>query len=347
RNQSLGKFGTGSIPDGGIEAPVWAAADFDSDGRLDLAAVDSGGAVHLLKNRTATKHRWIRVALAGKKAPKLAPIAEVEVKAGTRYQKKIYHGYPLLFGLRTDATVDTIRITWPNGLLQNEMKQAANQSHRYEEEERLSGSCPMIWTWNGTEFQYITDVLGVAPLGASAGDGTYFPTDHDEYIQIPGEALKAERGRYEVRITEELSEVAYLDQVELIAVDHPAEVDVFVNDKFIGQPFPEFRLYGASKRLYPVAARDDDGADVLAKLTAKDQRYPDGFPRSRLGVADLHSLELDFGAAAPANNASLVLSGWVDWADGSTFLGRAQEADGGLVMPYLEVRDSTGEWRTV
>ncbi|MCP5112718.1 MAG: hypothetical protein GY953_17980, partial [bacterium] len=130
-------------------------------------------------------------------------------------------------------------------------------------------------------------------------------------------------------------------------VDHPAEVDVFVNDKFIGPPFPEFRLYGASERLYPVAARDDDGADVLARLTATDQRYPDGFPRSRLGVADLHSLELDFGDAAPANNASLVLSGWVDWADGSTFLGRAQEADGGLVMPYLEVRDSTGEWRTV
>ncbi|MCP5116135.1 MAG: hypothetical protein GY953_35360, partial [bacterium] len=254
RKRSLGELGAGSIPEGGIKAPVWVSADFDTDGRPDLAAVDSGGAIHLLKNRTETKHRWIRVALDGKKAPKLAPIAEVEVKTGTRYQKKIYHGYPLLFGLRTDATVDTIRITWPNGLLQNEMKQAANQSHRYEEEERLSGSCPMIWTWNGTQFQYITDVLGVAPLGASAGDGTYFPTDHDEYIQIPGEALQAERGRYEIRITEELSEVAYLDQVKLIAVDHPEEVEIYTNEKFQGPPFPRFRLFGARQRHYPVAA---------------------------------------------------------------------------------------------
>ncbi|MCP5111558.1 MAG: CRTAC1 family protein, partial [bacterium] len=249
RNKANGEFAVGAIPAGGLEAGVWTVADFDSDGRSDLAAVSGDGAVHLLKNRTETKNRWMRVALDGKKAPKLSPVAEVEVKAGTRYQKKIYRGVPLLFGLRADATVDTIRITWPNGLIQNEMKQPANQSHRYEEEERLSGSCPMIWTWNGKQFEYITDVLGVAPLGASAGDGTYFPTDHDEYIQIPGEALVADGGRYEIRITEELSEIAYLDQIELIAVDHPADTDIFVNDKFQGPPFPEFRLFGARERL--------------------------------------------------------------------------------------------------
>ena len=62
----------------------------------------------------------------------------------------------------------------------------------------------------------------MAPLGATSGDGQYFPVDHDEYIQIPGDALKAVDGKYEVRVTEELSEVSYLDQIELLAVDHPA-----------------------------------------------------------------------------------------------------------------------------
>ena len=28
----------------------------------------------------------------------------------------------------------------------------------------------MIWTWDGHEFRFITDVLGVAPLGASDGE---------------------------------------------------------------------------------------------------------------------------------------------------------------------------------
>ena len=43
----------------------------------------------------------------------------------------------------------------------------------------------------------------------------------------------------------------------------------------------------------------------------------------------------------------LVLSGWVDWADGSTFLGTAQRTDGGLLMPQLQAKDERGEWQTV
>ena len=79
------------------------------------------------------------------------------------------------FSTSAPCTVDVVRITWPNGLIQNEINQAANSAASYEEAQRLSGSCPMIWTWNGREFEFITDVLGVAPLGASDGDGTLLP----------------------------------------------------------------------------------------------------------------------------------------------------------------------------
>ena len=51
----------------------------------------------------------------------------------------------------------------------------------------------MIWTWNGREFEFVTDVLGVAPLGASDGEGSYFPVDHDEYVQIPRRRAEAAR----------------------------------------------------------------------------------------------------------------------------------------------------------
>src|ERR1700685_4660081 len=99
--------------------------------------------------------------------------------------------------------------------------------YNYEKAQRLSGSCPMIWTWNGHEVQFITDVLGVAPLGASDGEGSYFPVDHDEYVQIPGPALAAADGSYDVRVTEELSEVSYLDEIQLAAVDHPVGTEIF------------------------------------------------------------------------------------------------------------------------
>ncbi|MGA7235005.1 MAG: FG-GAP-like repeat-containing protein [Bryobacteraceae bacterium] len=322
-------------------------ADFDNDGKLDRASIAPDGKIHLALNRSRVAPHWIRVRLEGVKSLKLAQDAEVEVKAGTLYHRAIYAGIPLLFEVGAAPSVDVVRITWPNGLIQNEVKQAVDHSYIYQEAQRLSGSCPMIWTWNGHAIQFITDVLGVAPLGASDGEGTYFPVDHDEYVSIPGAALAAVDGQYDIRVTEELSEVSYLDQIQLMAVDHPASSEIFTNEKFKGPPYPEFKLFGVGRRIYPQSARDDEGHDVLAQLMARDQKYPDQFRRSELGVAKPHTLELDFGKAAPEGHAVLLLNGWVDWPDGSTFRAAAQEVKGGLVMPYLQMQDAAGEWTTV
>jgi len=324
-----------------------AAADFDRDGRPDLAVVNRDGSVVLLRNVTQSPYKWMDVTLAGVKNLKLAYGAKVEIRAGLQYQKQIYRGVPLHFGMASYAAPDSLRITWANGLVQNELKQAGGKLLAIKEAPRLSGSCPMIFTWNGERFQFITDVLGVAPLGASAGDGEFFPVDHDEYVQIPPGALVARDGAYEVRITEELHEVSYLDQVRLMAIDHPASHEIFTNDKFKSPPFPEFRLFGVKRRIYPVAARDQDNRDVLPRLLRRDGKYPDSFARRFDGTAELHHLDLDFGNAAPSNRAVLILNGWVDWADGSTFFAASQERPGGLVMPYLQVKDESGKWRTV
>jgi tetratricopeptide (TPR) repeat protein len=322
-------------------------ADFDATGRMDRTRIDADGSIHYLRNQSGQNHNWIRVQLKGVRSLKLAQDALVEMKAGTLYRRQFYNGVPLTFDAGGHTPVDVIRITWPNGLIQNEVRQATNQTHLYQEEQRLSGSCPMIWTWNGREFQFITDVLGVAPLGARDGDGSYFPVDHQEYVQIPGAALQPVSGHYEVRVTEELSEVSYLDQIQLYAVDHPAGTEIFTNEKFKGPPYPEFRLFGVDRRIYPKTARDGRGADVLPQLLAKDQRYPNDFRRSETGVADLHTLDLDFGSDAPSGKAILVLNGWVDWPDGSTFRRASQESKAGLVMPYLQVQDAAGAWKTV
>jgi tetratricopeptide (TPR) repeat protein len=295
--------------------------------RSDFVARIVDGKAHVLTPKPKPANHWIRVQLAGVKSLKLAQDAEIEIKAGTLYQKRLYEGAPIRFELGPYASVDTVRITWPNGLIQNEVNQAANKPYRYEEAQRLSGSCPMIWTWNGREFEFITDVLGVAPLGASDGEGSYFPVDHDEYVQIPASALRARNGRYEVRITEELSEVSYIDQVQLIAVDHPAGEELFTNDKFKSPPYPEFRLYSAKRRIPP-----------------KDRRPPE-FARTLLGTAQLHNLDLEF-PGAPAESV-LLLKGWVDWPDGSTFRAASQERPNGLTMPYLQMQDAAGRWTTV
>ena len=321
-------------------------ADFDGDGRVDRARIDPDGSVHLMRNTSSSNGRWISIRLTGVRSLKLAQDALVEIKAGRVYRREFYTGVPLTLDAGDHAVIDTVRITWPNGLIQNELQQATNQTHAYQEAQRLSGSCPMIWTWNGREFEFITDVLGVAPLGASDGEGSFFPVNHVEYVHIPAKAVQAQDGRYQIHVTEELSEASYLDQIQLYAVDHPVGTEIFTNEKFKGPPYPEFKLFGVERRIYPIAAHDDHGHDVLAQLTAKDQRYPDQFRRSETGVADLHTLELNFGAAAPSGQAILLLNGWVDWPDGSTFRRASQESKEGLVMPYLQVQDAHGNWIT-
>ncbi len=322
------------------------SADFEGNGHVDQVRIDESGSVHYMRNQSAPSH-YIRVQLKGIRSLKLAQDALVEVKAGTFYRRQFYEGVPLTFDVGDHPTVDVLRITWPNGLIQNEVNRPADRTHVIEEAQRLSGSCPMIWCWNGSEFQFITDVLGVAPLGARDGDGSYFPVNHEEYVQIPGAALRQHDGRYEVRVTEELSEVSYLDQIQLYAVDHPADSEIFTNQKFQEPPFPALQLFSVRRRIYPAAARDDRGTDVLPLLGLKDQRYPADFERSETGIAALHTLDLDFASAAPNGTALLLLNGWVDWPDGSTFLRASQESKSGLVMPYLQVQDKAGVWKTI
>jgi tetratricopeptide (TPR) repeat protein len=323
-----------------------AAADFTGNGRLDWARIAADGSLIVAHDTTAAYGNWIEIGLTGVKNTKLSLNAKVEVKAGSSYQKTTYAGIPLVFRLGNLPSVDTVRITWANGLIQNEMKQPVNRVLAIKEAPRLSGSCPMIFTLNGDRFQFLTDVLGVAPLGASSGDSQYFPVDHQEWVSILGGALQAHDGAYEIRMTEELREVSYIDQIKLVALDHPADSEIVTNEKFKSPPFPGFRLYGGTRRVYPTAAHDGRGNDVRAALLARDQRYPDAFQRDHAGVAELHTLDLDFAGAAPDGKATLVLQGWVDWADGSTFLA-ATQAHRDLVFPYLQMKDTQGKWKTV
>ncbi|MBZ5507108.1 MAG: FG-GAP-like repeat-containing protein [Acidobacteriia bacterium] len=324
-----------------------AQSDFDGDGRTDLAAVESDGSVYFLKNVTATSNNYLPIRLEGIKNLKQANAAVVEVKTGAWYQKRTYSGAPLLFGLRAYSQVDTVRITWPNGLVQNETKQQVGKALAFKEKARLSGSCPMIFAWNGNHFEFVTDVLGVAPLGASSGDGQYFTVNHREYVQLPSREIQPRQNHYKIRITEELKEVSYLDQVRLVAVDHKANVEIFTNDKFTRPPFPRFRTYGVKHKLYASHAHDENGHDVLDRLRHQDQKYVDISTCGIAGTSSLHSIALDFGNAAADKRAILVLQGWVNWADGSTFLGAAQESKTALVFPYLQVEDASGQWQTV
>lgn len=340
-----GSFEFGPV-DGSDEPPPGpaAAGDFDADGKPDLVAAGPDGTVRFAANRTETANRGLIVRLKGVKSPAIGTESRVEVKAGLGYAKRVYRGVPLHFGLGTAEDFDTIRVTWPNGLIQNEMPEEPVSEVEIEEAPRLSGSCPMVYTWNGREFEYISEVLGVAPLGASLARGVYFPVDHDEFVTIRGDQLQARDGYLDVRLTEELRETAYVDKMRLIAVDHPEAVRIVSNEKAKGPPFPEFKLFGVQTPIAPVGAVNHRGEDVLASVAASDRSYAP-FDRDYENRAERHSLTLEF-PPFDADDAVLFLTAWVDWSSASSIVAASQTDSASIQPPFLEVQDARGEWVT-
>jgi hypothetical protein len=127
-----GKYEAVPVPELAAGAKWLEASDVNSDSWLDLVSslgtllnhqgkferlaepiADGSVAADVIAPNT----RWIRVALTGVKNLKLGYDGEVEVKAGASYQKKMYRGVPLLFDLAGRSEADTVRITWPNGLI--------------------------------------------------------------------------------------------------------------------------------------------------------------------------------------------------------------------------------------
>src|SRR5262249_35429273 len=133
-----------------------------------------------------------------------------------------------------------------------------------------------------------------------------------EYLSIPGERLKPKSGKYLVQMTEELWEVMYLDRMELIAVDHPADIEVFSNEK-VGPPaLAEFKIHTLRERKLPVAARDKHGRDVLDQIVRQDGIFMKGFDAApHRGLADEHFLELELGALQNPKNVTMFLTGWL------------------------------------
>ncbi len=206
----------------------------------------------------------------------------------------------------------------------------------------------MIWTWNGHAIQFITDVLGVAPLGASDGEGTYFPVDHDEYVSIPGAALAAVDGHYDIRVTEELSEVSYLDQIQLYGGGPSGGHRDFhqreVQGAAVSRIQAVWRERGASirsRRGMTTGTMCCRGCWRATRSIRTSFRGRNWAWQSRIRWSWISGRRLRTGRAV------LLLNGWVDWPDGSTFRAAAQEVKGGLVMPYLQMQDAAGQWKTV
>jgi tetratricopeptide (TPR) repeat protein len=344
---------------GRLGAPIAAngllAADQDADGAPDLV-LGEPGTLRLLRNVGGSRNHSAVVRLAGLASNRSGVGAKVEVRAGSLRQRiETYVTWPavapvdLVFGLGGREAADAIRILWPSGILQTETETGSATAGALvvavRELDRKPSSCPYLYAWNGSRFEFVTDFLGAGEMGYFVAPGARSVPDPEEYVRIRSDQLRPNDGRLELRVTNELEECVFLDHTELFAVMHPEGVEVFPNEGMTSPP-KLHRLFAVRAARPAVRAVEDSGRDVTDRIARLDGRYADGFRvRAIRGYAEEHTLTIDLGPR-PIGGGALLLTGWTDYAFSSDNVA-ASQAGVTLQPPVLQARDETGRWTTI
>jgi hypothetical protein len=169
--------------------------------------------------------------------------------------------------------------------------------------------------------------------------------DPDEYLKVSASSVRPLQGMLSFRFMEPMEETVYLDQLRLLAVDHPASYEVFPNERFVSAPpFPDFRVIASNDAHPPVGAWDDRGNDVLSLISKRDRKYVtdfEGLPFT--GFAKLHWIELELGKWDAARPLRLIIDGYTDYFT-ATSMYAADQAGVKVIAPYVEALDAHNKW---
>jgi len=331
--------------------------DYDNDGAPDLLITQNHGPAVLLRNEGGNQNHWLRLALTGLNDNKSAIGTKVEVFAGGVRQKFEIAGSSgylgqnspyLTVGLGQAKQADIVRMLWPTGVLQDEIEVAGDRAQKFTEIDRRGSSCPTLFVWDGQHYQLVGDMLGAGVVGHWVAPGERNIPRPTEYIKIDRNAVREKDGTLSFRFLEPLEEAVYLDQVRLLAVDHPAKFDVYPNEYFASNPpYPPFKVVASNIQdaRPPAGAWDEHGHNLLSDLLG--HRYFGDFEvLPFMGFAKLHSLELDLGEPYRGDPLWLLLHGEIEYFS-ATSMYAADQAGLQPISPYVEVLGADGKWTRV
>ena len=333
------------------------AADLDNDMAADLVVTQLGGDPVVLHNQGGAKNHALRIDFKGLADNKTGLGTKVEVFSNGSWQKfevvggagYLSQGPPeILAGLGKNTNADIVRMLWPTGVLQDEIDVAVNKPVSFLELDRRGSSCPTLFAWNGEKYEFITDVIGAGVIGHWISPTSTNIPDPDEWVKIDGSKLRAKDGYLSVRFGEPMEEVNYIDQIRMVAVDHPADVDVHPDERFLGNPpFASGKTVATSASHVPAGAWDNNGRDVLQLLSARDHKYVRDFTdMPYAGFANTHTLTLDLGTWTPHNPLRLFLTGFIEYFS-ATSMYAAWQAGLQPISPYIEAQMPDGSWKRV
>ncbi len=347
QDQDYGFYSSGGPVD--LEAYALSATRFA--GRLDLIGLDADRQPKRFGVLTTKGYHWKQIqpraaqAVGDQRINSFGIGGEVEVRAGLLYQKQPITQPIVHFGLGTQSLADVARITWPNGSVQAEFDMLSDEI--VSATQRLKGSCPWLFTWDGDEMTFVTDFIWRSPLGLriNAQETAGIMTTED-WVKIRGDQLQPREGYYDVRITAELWETHFFDHISLMVVDHPVGTEVFVDERFAFPP-PELKVHVTGESVPIIGAWDDHGNDVLELVAVQDEKYADFFGRGDYqGITRHHYLEVEIGDET-AEDAWLIARGWIRPTDSSINVAISQGQHAAPSGLRVEAQLPDGSWEIV
>jgi tetratricopeptide (TPR) repeat protein len=329
----------------------------EDNGATDLIVTQLNAPPVLLRNVGGNKNHSVRLDLTGFVDNKTAIGAKVEVFASGHWQKWELAGASgyqtqnppqILVGLGDADHIDLLRILWPTGVLQDEIDLPHQPVIAMKEVDRRGSSCPVLFAWDGHKYKLVTDVIGAAVVGHWFTPTRRNTPNPGEWIKADGNALAPVNGKLSLRFMEPMEEVNYIDQLRLVAVDHPENVEVNPDERFLDDPpFASGRVVATLGARLPVGAWDGEGRDVLDRLSRRDHKFASGFtPLPYDGFANLHSLTLDLGPLDAKSPLRLLMTGYVNYFS-ATSLYAAWQAGITPISPYAEALMPDGSWQRV
>lgn len=259
---------------------------------------------------------------------------------------------PVAIGLGGAQAADFVEIDWSDGVFQSELALKPGTEHLITETQRQLSSCPVLFAWNGEQFGFVSDLLGVGGIGYAVGPGEYSEPRPWENFLLPPGSIRPRDGRLALKIAEPMEEAAYLDAARLIAFDMPPGWRMALDERLhTGGPEPTGTPIFYRHESLPAAATNERGEDVLATLRERDGvAAPVGELDDRFigRLAGEHVLTLEFPAALErrGTEAVLVADGWVEYPYSQTNFA-AWQAGATFDPPTIEARGRDGAWRVV
>ena len=161
--------------------------------------------------------------------------------------------------------------------------------------------------------------------------------------------LQSRNGRLSLRFGEPMEEINYIDQLRLVAIDHPEGTEVYPDERFLSEkPFASGAPVLASRDAHlPAGAWNDEGENVLPLLAKQDHKYVHDFKNlTYAGFANRHTLTLDLGPWSSKRPLRLFLHGFIEYFS-ATSLYAAWQAGIRPEPPSVEAQMPDGTWKTV